>query len=184
MCQFVSWVERRGKVYFLTSEQLESERGQKWVKEEKVSPDDLCGHGTIRLWYRIDAGDGVDKEQTDFTRPSDFPPEIAEAVKAGKFNSFPLPKGLLRMALDDDYWDKCMALNADYWAKRNALDNDYWTKHNALDDDYWDKRNALGDDYRAKYNALDDDYRDKCMALNADYWALFTSPENRAIKWR
>jgi len=184
MCQFVSWVERRGKVYFLTSEQLESERGQKWIQEQKVSPDDLCGHGTIRLWYRIDAGDGRDKECTDFSTTDNFPTPIAEAVKAGKFSSFPVPKGLLRWPLDKDYEAKRNALDKDYWTKHNALDEDYWTKHNALDKNYWTKRNALGDDYWDKRNALYNDYRAKCRALDDGYWALFTSPENRAIKWR
>jgi len=126
MCQFVSWVERRGKVYFLTSEQLESERGRKWIQEQKVSPDDLCGHGTIRLWHRIDAGDGVDKECGDFSTPDNFPTPIAEAVKAGKFNSFPIPAGLLSKPLDEDYVAKLKPLDNDYRAKCKALREDYW----------------------------------------------------------
>ena len=115
MCDFVSWVERRNKVYFLTGEQLFSEKGLQWIKDNSISPDDYSGHGTIRAWYHIDSGDGIDKECIVFFTPTNFPKSIVKAIKSGDFKGFPFPQGLLRDPLDKDYW-----------AKRDPLDKDYW----------------------------------------------------------
>src|SRR4030042_1945451 len=110
MCQFVSWVEKRGKVCFLTGEQLfGTELGQELLP--KISRDDYCGHGTIRAYYGIDAGDGVNRECTDFSSPDNFPIIIAMAIKAGKMRGLGFPKGLL---LD--------AVNAKWQAERDAVD--------------------------------------------------------------
>ena len=93
MCEFVSWVERRSKNYFLTDKQLATKRGQELIKT--ISLDDLCGHGTIRAYYRIDSGDGIDKECTNFSSPANFPDVISQAIKNGEITRFGIAGRLL-----------------------------------------------------------------------------------------
>ena len=172
MCEFISWVERRDKVYFLTGKQLfHTKKGQRFI--ETISPDDYCGHGTIRAYYGIDTGDGIDKECTDFSSPNNFPIQVAKAIKNGDFKGFSFPGGLLRKLLEDDYL-----------VKRRPLDDDYEAKRKLLYDDYWAKRKPLEDDYLAKLKLLDDDYEAKRKPLYDDYWDLFTKLENRNPAWR
>ncbi len=94
MCQFVSWIERRGKIYFLTMNKLtDTRKGKELLKT--ISMDDLCGHGTIRAYYGIDSGDGTDRECDNFSTPANFPSVIVEAIKSGKMRGMGFPEGLL-----------------------------------------------------------------------------------------
>ncbi len=125
MCKFVSWVERRGKVYFLTGEQLfKTEKGKEFIKT--ISPDDYFGHGTIRAWYGIDEGDGMDRDCTSFSSPSNFPPIIVDALKEGRFKVFSLPRYLLCKPLDEKYHADCLSLYEKYWADLQSLYEKYW----------------------------------------------------------
>ena len=183
MCEFISWIERRDRIYFLTGDQLfRSKKGDEFRRT--ISPDDYCGHGTIRDWYGIDSGDGIDKECSDFSSPANFPHQIVEAIKSNKLRGFPMPQGLLRKPLDYDYKAKWKLLDDDYWAKLKPIDDDYWAKRKPIDDDYKAKLKLLDDDYWAKRKPLDDDYWAKRKPIDDDYWALFMSPENRAEVWK
>ena len=115
MCEFVSWVEKRGKIKFLTGEQIFSDKGQRKLKEWGVSHNDYCGHGTIRRWYGIDSGDGVDKERTDFSSPSNFPSVIAQAIRDGKMKGIGTAKGLLQGKVYAKWQPELDAVNAKFW---------------------------------------------------------------------
>ena len=83
MCEFISWIEKENKVYYLTSADLASKRGKQLIHHCQNN-DDLTGHGAIRWFYGEFKG-GIDKECTDFTSPNNFPVEIVADIKAGKF---------------------------------------------------------------------------------------------------
>ena len=138
MCEFISWVERRNKVYFLTGEQLfNTDKGKALLKT--ISLDDLCGHGTIRAYYGIDAGDGVDRECTDFTKPGKFPPQIVTAIKEGKMNGLgAFPKGLLLKPLADKHWADRKSLDDKHRADLKPLDDRYQADLKSLYDKYWE----------------------------------------------
>ena len=154
MCEFISWVEKRGKVYFLDGETVFSDKFQTWAKEKRISTDDYCGHGTIRAWYGIDTGDGVDKEYTNFSTPDKFPKSIVKAIKAGQMKGFTVPKGLLIDTLEKDYLEKMNTLEKDYHEKIVPLKKDYQEKRVPLDKDYWEKRALLYKDYLEKTDKL------------------------------
>ena len=82
MSEFVSWVEFNGKVLFLDNNRMEGKEQQMKVKYPDKS--ERQGHAAIRYYYGIKEGDGVDKECTDFSAPTNFPPAIAKAIKTGK----------------------------------------------------------------------------------------------------
>jgi hypothetical protein len=187
MCEFISWKEIKTakgmEILFLTHDDIyNTSRGLEL--RNHTTKDDFVGHGAIAFYYQIDASKGTNRECTDFSTPKNFPPDVVEAIKAGKMWGMVdfFPKGLLRAPLDADYEAKHDALDADYEAKHDALDADYKAKHDALyadyeakraplDADYEAKRAPLDADYKAKHDALDADYKAKHDALDADYKA-------------
>ena len=176
MCEFISWIERRGKVYFLTGDRLfNTKKGQKLLPT--ISPDDYCGHGTIRAYYGIDSQDGVDMECFDFSTPDYFPPTIVEAIKNGEMRgiAFTFPVGLLKMPLYDGYRAKKKSLYDDYDANLKSLYEDYWANLKPLEKDFEAKRESLDEDYRFKRKPLDEDYEAKQESLYEDYDANLKS---------
>ena len=120
MCEFMSWVEKGEKVYFLTPAMIQdTPKGQAWLKYEGDKTDnwedDQKGHGAIRWFFDLQNREGEEHECTDFSSPANFPTEIVKAIKAGEFRGYVFPFGLLSAPLD-----------ADYQAKRDALDADMW----------------------------------------------------------
>ena len=82
MCEFVSWKEYDGHVYFLTDRDLETKAGAKLLLSEVY--DDLCGHGAIEAFWPELKNKGKNCECVDFSSPKNFPKEIAAAIKKGK----------------------------------------------------------------------------------------------------
>ncbi len=157
----------------MSGEQLfNTKKGKALLKT--ISMDDLCGHGTIRAYYGIDALDGTDREYTDFTKPERFPPQIVTAIKEGKMRGLgTFPKGLLLEPLDDKYEADRKPLDDKYEADRKPLNDKYWADLKPLDDKYWADLKPLDDKYEADLKPLDD-----------KYWELFANPENRVEEWR
>ena len=83
MCEFISWYEYKGKLYYLTDEKVFSHEGIKILKDCK--DNDLIGHGAIRLFFKktegIDVGYGQKYEVTNFWATEYLPPEIAQKVR-------------------------------------------------------------------------------------------------------
>ena len=176
MCEFVSWIEKDTKVYFLTAHQVFNTKKGAELREfcgsNAAAQDDYVGHGAIRHFYGLDSHEGMNRECTDFSSPANFPSVIAQAVKDGKFRGLVrLPKGLLLKALDADYKAKRKPLDADYEAKRKPLYADYEAKRKPLDADYEAKLKPLDADYKAKRKPLYADYEAKLKPLDADYKA-------------
>ena len=173
MCDFVSWIETKNRVLFLTDANI---RDWERAGDRPACPDksERVGHGAIRLFYGLNETDGINKECTNFSSSSNFPVPIAKAIKDGKITcNLVFPKGL---ASDELY--------ADYTAKRSLLYADYAAQRNLLDDDYDAKRKPVYDDYTAKLKPLDDAYAAKLTMLYADCWCKFNKIKNRAPAWR
>ena len=95
MCHFVSTVERRRHVYFLTHDLVyETEKG-KLLREWCARSDDLKGHGAIRFYFGLEQDEGKNQEYTDFSSPANFPPIIATAIKQGKMRGIGYSLSLL-----------------------------------------------------------------------------------------
>jgi len=114
MCQFISWIEKDGRLWYLTSTDLSSKRGKE-TRDYCGTPTDYPGHGAIRHFYGLKGG--VNREQADFSSPANFPPQIAADIKAGKFCRWfgEIPRGLL-----------CAQLYAEYQKQRAPLDIQFW----------------------------------------------------------
>jgi hypothetical protein len=123
MCNFLSWIEKDGELFFLTTEDVESRRGKDYP-DYNPCPADILGHGAIRWFYRIEGGE--DKECTDFSTPENFPKELQNAIVRAKFRRWfgPVPIGLLRKPIDDEYRAKLTTIDDEYRAKRKPIDDE------------------------------------------------------------
>lgn len=114
MSEFASWIEKDDRVYFLVANQIFNTTRGKALQKYCLSSDDYNGHGAIRYYYGFYGGDN--RECTDFSTPNNFPPEIVDAIKKGKFKGVAsFPEVLLLLPLDDDYWAKCKLLYDEQW---------------------------------------------------------------------
>ncbi len=181
MCQFVSWVERRGKVYFLTGNQLfHTQKGKELLAT--ISHNNLCGHGTIRAYYGIDAGDGVDKECNNFSSPDNFPTIITEAVKSGRMRGIGFNSRLLSEPARVECNKACNAAGDEYnrtWDAAWAMCEKVGRETNKVEHaKVWDAALA---GYERVCNAIEAEYAKVC---NTIFWDRFAIPENRAGAWR
>lgn len=116
MCEFVSWLEMPGKgdtprVLFLTDDLIPK------AIDLGIDPIDIAGHEAIRRVFGLNRDDGRERERTDFSTPANLPLSIARAIAQGRMKGFgPVPTGILRKPLDDDYEAKRKALYDDYLA--------------------------------------------------------------------
>ncbi len=168
MCEFISWVEKRGKVYFLTGDQLfKTRKGRELLKT--ISPDDYCGHGTIRAYYGIDAGDGVDKECVDFSSPDNFPDKIVEAIKQGEMRGIRGNAGLLSKSARVEYNKICEPARAEY----NKICQAAWAEYDKICRPARDEHDKICQAAWAEYDKI----------RQAAFWDLFAIPENRNPNW-
>lgn len=191
MCEFISWVERRDKVLFLTGDQLfRTKKGRKFL--ETISRDDLCGHGTIRAWYGIDSSDGKDKECTDFSSPKNFPTKIVAAVKQGKMRGIGIERGLLTQPALAEY-EKVEQQALDEYEK---VRQQAFSEYKKVTQPAWDEYEKVGQPARAEYKKVEqpawDEYGKVGRQAWAEYekikqqafWDLFAIPETRNPVWR
>ena len=163
MCVFLSWIEKGGKVYFLTPNQIfntpAGEILRKQIGSEKV--EDYFGHEAIRKYYG-DFVNGVEKECSDFFDPANFPNVISTSIKKGEFKGYPFPMGLVNKPLDDKYWADCKPLDDKYRADLKSLADKYW----------------------ADLKSLSEKHSADLKSLAEKHWELFLIPKNRSTNWR
>ena len=79
MCDFISWVEKDGKLYYLTDAEVFSPKGRKRL--QGCRDNDFIGHGAIRKFFGIGNVRGVDREERRFWDGAFIPKEIAAKIK-------------------------------------------------------------------------------------------------------
>ena len=167
MCEFISWIEKDGKNYFLTSADLASKRGIE-LREHCGNDDDLVGHGALR-WYYGGFEGGTKKECTDFSTPLNFPAEIVEAIKAGKFRGMGCPEGLLNSPAQAEFDKIRYAARAEY----NKIVDAAGAEYKKIKDAAWAEYEKIVDPAQAEYNKI----------INKTFWDLYMITENRNPAW-
>ena len=96
MCEFISWIEvfdynvKGGKkFYYLTNDCINTTAGTKLLNPSVIN--DINGHGAIMSYYPTISGNH--RECEDFSRPKNFPAEIADAFKHGKMSMIGINTG-------------------------------------------------------------------------------------------
>ena len=77
MCQFISWWELEGKVYFMTDKDILSSYGRDLLREFKAKDNDPIGHGFIKEYYKLPGGE--QRENASFW-DGNLPKEIQAAL--------------------------------------------------------------------------------------------------------
>ena len=167
MCEFISWIEKEDKNYFLTSADLVSKRGVA-LRKHCGNDEDLVGHGAIRWFYGEFVG-GTQKERTNFSTPNNFPADIVEAIKAGKFRGMGTPTELLNESARAEYDKIIKPARAEFDKIVNAA---------------WVERDKIVDTARAEYDKIVNAARAEYdKIVNASFWDLFADPKNRNPLW-
>jgi len=180
MCEFISWVEKRDKLYFVTGKQLfETKKGQEFIKT--ISSDDYCGHGTIRDWYHIDAGDGIDRECADFSMTDNFPNKIVEAIKDGSMRGLGMSEQLLTPKTLAEYKKIRQSASDEYDRIRQSAWDEYKKIRQSASDEYDRIRQSASDEYERIEQSAWAEYE---KMRQSAFWDLFAIPENRNPAWR
>jgi hypothetical protein len=116
MCEFISWIEYGNKNYFLTKNDLNTKEGRKLLQPDVIA--DLCGHGTIRVYYPELKDLGINKESTNFSNPNNFPDDIIKAIKTGQFEGI----GICLDILNDEGKKKYEEIKAPAWKKYEEIE--------------------------------------------------------------
>ena len=96
MCEFISWIEYKGEILFLTKNELETNRGKALRKHLGTQlENDVKGHGAIEWYYNMEPNSGLHRECTDFSSPDNFPRPIVSALKKGAFCGIGISEQLL-----------------------------------------------------------------------------------------
>ena len=104
MCEFISWTEYKGKLYYISNYELNTPDGQ--ALRRKLNYDfyeEIKGHGAIKTYFGLPHSKCKDNECSDFSTPNNFPAEIAEKIKAGEFSEIGVAEGLLTQPARAEY---------------------------------------------------------------------------------
>ena len=202
MCEFMSWIEYQGKIYFLDDNKLNTKEGREllqYLGDRKY--EDIPGHGAILHYYPELKHKGKDKECTDFSTPDNFPSKIVEAIKKGLFVNFgACPQILTASALDLFLRSETGKIYAELEKARAELEKacDEWYKTRAE----WEKTLAEGKKTLAELKkaraewkkadaewekASDEWYNTRAEWERADksyFWQLARIKKNRIKLWQ
>ena len=170
MCEWVSWIEYKNELYFLTASDLRTKEGR--ALRLYLGPqfsNDIKGHGAIDRYYGL-KGKGTHKECTDFSTPSNFPPAIVNAIKKGHFCGIGLAESLLTAEASAEYEKVEYAA----WAEYEKVRAPAWAEYEKVRDEAWAEYEKVRASALAEY--------EKVRA--AAFWKIFADPKNRAKAWR
>ena len=78
MCDFVSWIEKNGNLYYLTDKEIFSPEGE--IKLAECQDNDYIGHGAIDKFYGL-RRTGTRREVRDFWKRGVLPAELSKKIK-------------------------------------------------------------------------------------------------------
>jgi len=179
MCEFISWIEYRGRNYFLTKRELATRDGQKLLRE--IGQDEITGHGAIREYYGLEPSWGVNRECTNFKTPNNFPLEIVSAIKEGMFEGL----GIALDIFNDSAWAEYEEKRQPAWAKYEEKRQPAWAEYQRVKQRALDEYEKVEQLARAKYDKVEQlAWAEYQRAKQTAFWELAVKKENRVKKWR
>ena len=168
MCEFVSWIEYEGGVYFLDNATI-ADRLDEYKKFNKEWREDLPGHGAIQWWYPELKGKGVHKECTSSSIVG-YPKEVAEAIKTGRMSLVGYNIDLLNNKGIEEYRKIKQPALEEY----KKIEQTAWEEYKKI------KQPALEEYEKIKQTALEEYEKIKQTA----FWSVFSKKCNRLKDWR
>ena len=129
MCEFVSWIEKGGKVLFLTGKQVfETKKGEN-LRKWTGSVDDYTGHGAIRYYYGLEQDEGINKELTTFATTEGFPDVIIRAIKRGDMRGLAMEEELLSQQARAE----CKKVEQQAFAEYEKVEQQAWAEYEKVE---------------------------------------------------
>lgn len=180
MCEFISWIETKGRIYFLSDVEMDSRRGQE-LKIHNEDCGDWTGHGAIAWFYGLSNRGCEHRECGIFYSPDNFPPEIVKAIKTGKMTGFDsTPSGLLSALAWAEYDRLCDPALAKYnkicdraRAECTRLKNAALDKHDRICDSALAKRNKIYDRAWSEYENRCNWASEECDRIRDAAWNAY-----------
>ena len=142
MCQFASWVEFKGKNYFLTNNDLDTKEGKKLLLPQYK--DDIKGHGAIRQYYPELKNKGNNKECEDFSTPANFPKDLVKAIKQGKLSRIGICLDVLNAQGKREY----LKIEQPAYAEYQKIEQTAWAEYEKI------QQTAYAEYYKIKQTAF------------------------------
>jgi len=179
MSNFISWIEYKDEILYMTDRNLETSRGKKLSRD--IGFEDIAGHGAIRSFFNIPDGKGTDRESTDFSTPDNFPQDIVRDVKKGLFTRCGVALQILTPPALAEYkkiehsaWTKYKKIEQPAWAKYKEIEQPAWAEYKEI------KQSALAEYKEIKYSAW---AKYKEIKYSA-FWELAKIKKNRVNIWQ
>uniref|UniRef100_A0A6M3JBC0 Uncharacterized protein n=1 Tax=viral metagenome TaxID=1070528 RepID=A0A6M3JBC0_9ZZZZ len=180
MCQFVSWIEYNGEIFFLKNDDLNTKEGKKLLKPEFIK--DLSGHGAIRAFYPELQHKGINKECTDFSSPNNFPLKIVKEIKNGNLSRIGL---ILPQVLNKPAWDAYEKIEQPAWAAYEKIQQPAWAAYEKIEQPAWAAYKKIEQSALAAYEKIEQPALAAYEKIQQDtVWKLFKNPRNRIKEWR
>ena len=180
MCNFVSWVKKDDKIYFLTDKDLATKEGKDLIKYCGCM-EDTMGHGAIEKYYGIKGGEHLENE--DLSKPASFPKEIQEAIKEGFMCEFKpealkvilTPKALNKYeGIQQLAWKKYEEIKQPAWQKYEEIKQLARKEYEEIEQLAWKKYEEIEQPAWKKYEAT----------CTGELRKLIQNPKNRVKGWR
>jgi len=201
MCEFASWKEYKGKVYFLKDSDLSTKEGNELLKPNVIA--DLCGHGAIESYYPELNGKGENKECINFSSPKNFPKEIVQAIKAGKMTRFGITKELLTQQAYAEYEKIKQQTQAEYekieqpayaeylkikqqaYAEYEKIEQPAWAEYEKIKQQAYAEYEKIKQQTQAEYKKIKQQAWVEYKKIKQQaFWKLFKNPKNRIKAWK
>ena len=168
MCQFISWIELEGEVFFLDDNKLNTKEGRELLKPDFVA--DILGHGAIRHYYPELKHYGVDKECSNFSTPDNFPDEVVEAIKKGLFEGFDICPDILTPSAWAEYDKIEKSASAEY----DKIEKLAWAEYERIRKPAWAEYDKIRKSASAEYDKI----------RKPAFWKLARVKKNRKKIWK
>ena len=191
MCEFISWIEYRGEVLYLTDEDLDTKKGKELL-DYIQNPDDIKGHGAVRYFYDIPQGQGTDREVIDLSSSDKLPKEIVKAVKECRMSAIGYSETLLNKkglkeyeAVEQTAWKEYEAIKQTALKEYEAIKQTAWEKYIAIQQPAWKEYLAIEQPAKKEYLAIEQPALKKYLAIQQPaFWKVFKDKKNRQKAWR
>jgi hypothetical protein len=179
MCQFVSWIEHGGEVYYLKDSDLKPKKFNEYKKYNPRWYEDIMGHGAIRYFYP-ELKRGKERECTNFSTPNNFPVEIVKAIKEGKLSLIGIDINLLNSKGQSEYEKIEESARAEYekieelaWAEYEKIKESAWAEYEKIKESTWAEYEKIEELAWAEYK----------KSRKTEFWKLFAQEKYRNPNW-
>ena len=168
MSNFISWIEYKDEILYMTDKNLETSRGKKLSRD--IGFEDIAGHGAIRSFFNIPDGKGTNRESTDFSTPDNFPQDIVRDVKKGLFTRCGVALQILTPPALAEYKE----IEHSAWTKYKKIEQPAWAEYKEIKYSAWAKYKEIGQPAWAKYKEI----------KHSAFWELAKIKKNRVKAWQ